>query len=155
MLAYANFSLPFILEVDACQNGLGAMLSQEQEGKVRPLTYTSRTLNRTEKRMPNYSSMKLEFLALKWAMAEKFREYLLGCKVIVWTDNNPWSNRVMVGSRVGSICLYHSGIDLDGPIEMLIPYQDNMSLREYPLWITFFQELQFQHDWSRLLARHQ
>lgn len=59
MLAYANFSLPFILEVDACQYRLGAVLSQEQEGKVRPLAYASRTLNRTEKRMPNYSSMKL------------------------------------------------------------------------------------------------
>ncbi len=92
LLAYANFSLPFILEVDACQNGLGAVLSQEQEGKVRPLAYASRTLSRAEKRMPNYSSMKLEFLALKWAMAEKFREYLLGHKCIVWTDNNPLSH---------------------------------------------------------------
>lgn len=92
VLAYADFSLPFILEVDACQNGLGAVLSQEQEGKVRPLAYASRTLSRAEKRMPNYSSMKLEFLALKWAMAEKFREYLLGHKCIVWTDNNPLSH---------------------------------------------------------------
>lgn len=39
VLAYDNFSLHFILEVDACQNGLGAVLSQEQEGKVRPLAY--------------------------------------------------------------------------------------------------------------------
>ncbi|XP_043999798.1 uncharacterized protein LOC122846747 [Gambusia affinis] len=39
--------------------------------------------------MANYSSMKLEFLALKWAMTEKFREYLLGQKCIVYTDNNP------------------------------------------------------------------
>ena len=28
--------------------------------------------------MKNYSSMKLELLALKWAIAEKFGEYLLG-----------------------------------------------------------------------------
>uniref|UniRef100_A0A3B3SEI7 Gypsy retrotransposon integrase-like protein 1 n=1 Tax=Paramormyrops kingsleyae TaxID=1676925 RepID=A0A3B3SEI7_9TELE len=41
--------------------------------------------------MQNYSSMKLEFLALKWAMTEKFREYLLGHKCIVYTDNNPLS----------------------------------------------------------------
>lgn len=37
----------------------------------------------------NDSSMKLEFLALKWAMTEKFQEYLLGHKSIVYTDNNP------------------------------------------------------------------
>ena len=42
--------------------------------------------------MANYSSMKLEFLALKWAMTEKFREYLLGNKCVVYTDNNPLSH---------------------------------------------------------------
>lgn len=42
--------------------------------------------------MQNYSSMKLEFLALKWAVAEKFREYLLGQKCLVYTDNNPLSH---------------------------------------------------------------
>lgn len=35
--------------------------------------------------------MHLEFLALKWAMAEKFQEYLLGHKCLVRTDNNPLS----------------------------------------------------------------
>lgn len=36
--------------------------------------------------------MKLEFLALKWAMMEKFREYLFGHKCVVFTDNNPLSH---------------------------------------------------------------
>ncbi len=40
----------------------------------------------------DYSSMKLEFLALKWAVAEKFREYLLGEMCLVYTDNNPLSH---------------------------------------------------------------
>ena len=38
-----------------------------------------------------YSSFKLEFLGLKWAMTEKFRSYLMGSKFIVYTDNNPLS----------------------------------------------------------------
>ena len=92
VLAYANFSLPFILEVDASLSGLGAVLSQEQDGKVRPVAYASRALSPSERNMPNYSSMKLEFLALKWAMTEKFREYLIGQKCVVWTDNNPLSH---------------------------------------------------------------
>lgn len=92
VLAYADFSLPFILEVDASYGGLGAVLSQEQGGKVRPIAYASRGLRPPERNMVNYSSMKLEFLALKWAMAEKFREYLLGHKCIVHTDNNPLSH---------------------------------------------------------------
>ena len=33
--------------------------------------------------------MKLELLALKWAVTEKFRTYLLGLKFEVFTDNNP------------------------------------------------------------------
>lgn len=92
VLAYADFTLPFILEVDASFSGLGAVLSQEQGGTVRPIAYASRSLRPTERNMNNYSSMKLEFLALKWAMAEKFREYLLGHKCVVFTDNNPLSH---------------------------------------------------------------
>lgn len=101
VLAYANFSLPFILEVDASYSGLGAVLSQEQDGKVRPVAYASRTLRPTEKNTSNYSSMKLEFMALKWAVTEKFREYLLGHRCIVYTDNNPLSH--LATAKLGAV----------------------------------------------------
>uniref|UniRef100_A0A8C5BVU7 Gypsy retrotransposon integrase-like protein 1 n=1 Tax=Gadus morhua TaxID=8049 RepID=A0A8C5BVU7_GADMO len=91
VLAYADFARPFILEIDASHSGLGAVLSQETDDGVRPVAYASRGLRPTERNMENYSSMKLEFLALKWAMGEKFREYLLGHKSVVFTDNNPLS----------------------------------------------------------------
>ena len=45
--------------------------------------------------------MKLEFLALKWAMADKFREYLLGHKCIVFTDNNPLSH--LSSAKLGAL----------------------------------------------------
>ena len=41
-----------------------------------------------ERSMCNYSSAKLELLALKWAVTEKFRDYLLGLQFQVYTDNN-------------------------------------------------------------------
>lgn len=41
VLAYADFDRPFILEIDASLVGLGAVLSQEFEGKVRPVAYAS------------------------------------------------------------------------------------------------------------------
>ena len=41
--------------------------------------------------MNNYSSMKLELLALKWAITEKFRDLLIGSEFVVYTDNNPLS----------------------------------------------------------------
>ena len=36
-----------------------------------------------------YPAHKLEFLGLKWAVVDKFREYLLGRRFHVLTDNNP------------------------------------------------------------------
>ncbi len=92
VLAYANFQKPFVLEVDASHGGLGAVLSQEMDGKLRPIAFASRGLRATERNMDNYSSFKLEFLALKWAVTEKFREYLLGHSFVGYTDNNPLSH---------------------------------------------------------------
>ena len=39
--------------------------------------------------MKDYSSAKIELLALKWSVCEKFKDYLLGSKFTVYTDNNP------------------------------------------------------------------
>ncbi|KAL2086104.1 hypothetical protein ACEWY4_017163 [Coilia grayii] len=91
ILGFADFSKPFILEIDASHAGLGAVLSQDHQGQKRPIAFASRGLHPPERNMQNYSSMKLELLALKWSVTEKFREYLLGAKFTVYTDNNPLS----------------------------------------------------------------
>ena len=39
--------------------------------------------------MRDYSSAKIELMALKWSVCEKFKDYLLGSKFTVFTDNNP------------------------------------------------------------------
>nr|KAG5696950.1 hypothetical protein BaRGS_015914 [Batillaria attramentaria] len=89
VLAYADFSKPFLVETDASHDGLSAVLSQVQDGKTRVIAYASRRLRPTERNEVLYSSMKLEFLAMKWAITEKFRHYLIGAKFSVITDNNP------------------------------------------------------------------
>ena len=62
-------------------------MSQEQEdGREAAIAYASRTLNKSEKR---YDPHKLEFLALKWAITDRFHGYLYGGKFDVYTDNNP------------------------------------------------------------------
>ena len=88
VLAYADFSKPFELHTDAATSaGLGAVLYQtDDEGRLRVISYASRTLSESERRYPAH---KLEFLALKWAVTEKFADYLRGAKFIVKTDNNP------------------------------------------------------------------
>ena len=50
------------------------------------IAYASRSLSKTEW---NYDAHKLEFLALKWSVTERFHEYLYGGKFDVYTDNNP------------------------------------------------------------------
>ena len=89
VLAFADFSKPFVVDVDASGKGLGAVLSQNIEDRTRVIAYGSRGLSSSEKNMDHYSSRKLELLALKWAITDKFRSYLLGSKFEVYTDNNP------------------------------------------------------------------
>lgn len=89
VLGYADFTRPFIVETDASNQGLGAVLYQQQKGEKRVIAYASRRLRNAERNDRNYSSMKVELLALKWAISEKFRGYLLGSKFTVLTDNNP------------------------------------------------------------------
>ena len=75
ILGYSDFSKPFVLHIDTSQEGLRAVLYQKQDGKMRVIGYGSRSLTKAEK---NYflHSGKLEFLALKWAIYEHFRDYL-------------------------------------------------------------------------------
>ena len=90
VLGYPDFSCPFKLEMDTSLQGLGAMLSQrDKTGTSHVITFASRSLQPSEQLMQNYSSAKLELLALKWTVTEKLRDYLLGSKFTVYTDNNP------------------------------------------------------------------
>lgn len=76
------------METDASQNGLGAILYQKQGEERRVIAYASQRLHNAERNDHNYSSMKLELLALRWVVVEKIRSYLLGSWFEVITDNN-------------------------------------------------------------------
>ena len=87
ILAYPDYQLPFVLPTDSSSEGLGAVLYQKQDGKLRVIAYASGSVSKSES---HYPAHKLEFLALKWAVCEKFHEYLSGSKTFeVYTDNNP------------------------------------------------------------------
>ena len=90
VFSYPDFSKEFVLETGALLKGLGAVLSQVGDnGKCHVIPYASRSLYPSERFMQNYSSSKLELLALKWAITETFWDDLLGSKFMVYTDNNP------------------------------------------------------------------
>lgn len=86
VLVFANSQLPYVLHVDACCEGLGGVLYQDQGQGLRPVAFVSRSLTPSER---NYPVHKLEFLALKWAVVDKLHDYLYGAKFEVQTDNNP------------------------------------------------------------------
>ena len=60
---------------------------QKQDGKMEHvIAYASRTFSKPER---NYDTHKLEFLALKWSITERFYEYLYDGHFEMYTDNNP------------------------------------------------------------------
>ena len=89
VMAYPDFEAPFFVNCDASGYGLGAVLYQNQGGVDRVISYASRTLSDAEKNYHLHSG-KLEFLALKWAVTERFTDYLkYGEPFDIYTDNNP------------------------------------------------------------------
>ena len=105
ILAYPNYSKKFVLETDASLKGLGTVLTQEDDdGNFCVISYASRTLKLYEHSMRNYSSAKLEVLALKWAMCEKFKDYLIGSWFTILTDNNPLTYVCMSRLGASQIC---------------------------------------------------
>jgi len=73
----------FILDTDASNDSIGAVLSQVQDGVERVIAYASRTLSRSER---NYCVTRRELLAIVY-FVKKFRMYLLGRHFLVRTDH--------------------------------------------------------------------
>ncbi|CAF1521526.1 unnamed protein product [Adineta ricciae] len=82
IMATPNFNEPFILELDACEYGLGAVLAQEYDKRKFVIAYASRTLSTSER---NYSATEREALAIVWA-TQHFRPYLEGTKIYIRSD---------------------------------------------------------------------
>ncbi len=86
VLRALDFGCPFLLQTDASDAGLGAVLSQVQEGEEHPVLFISRKLTKAER---NYATVEKEALAVKWAVLE-LRYYLLGRKFTLITDHAPF-----------------------------------------------------------------
>ncbi|MGL5706847.1 MAG: reverse transcriptase domain-containing protein [Aeromonas sp.] len=87
VLAFPNLNIgagEFILDTDASDTGIGAVLSQKDEtGLERVISYASRALTKAER---NYSTTRRELLALVHYI-KHFRHYLLGRKFFARTDH--------------------------------------------------------------------
>ena len=83
VLSYPNFDLPFQLDTDASDSGIGAVLSQTYDGKERVVAYASRALSKAEKR---YSVTRRELLAVV-TFIRHFKYYLYGRRFLLRTDH--------------------------------------------------------------------
>ncbi len=92
LLHSPDFSLPFLLQTDASDRGLGAVLTQEIGGEERPVLYINRKLS---KRETMYSTIEKECLAIRWAVLT-LRYYLLGREFTLCSDHAPlqWLHRM-------------------------------------------------------------
>lgn len=82
-LKMPDFSKPFTLVTDASDIALGAVLSQMDAGRERPIAYAKRVLNNAER---NYSTIEREFLGLVWAVTQ-YKTYLYGRKFTIMTNH--------------------------------------------------------------------
>jgi len=78
-----DWNLPFEIMCDASDYAIGAVLGQKKEGKHYVISYASKTLGGATL---NYTTTEKEFLAVVYAL-DKFKPYLLGSEVIVFTDH--------------------------------------------------------------------
>ena len=78
-----NWTLSFEIMCDASNYAIGAILGQRNDKKSHVIYYTSKTLNEAPM---NYSTTKKELLVVVFAL-DKFRSYILGSFVVVFTDH--------------------------------------------------------------------
>lgn len=75
----------FVLRTDASDRSVGAVLLQEKDGTLHPVSYASRTLSPRESK---YSTVERECLALVWAV-RKYHLFLCGRRFVLQTDHQP------------------------------------------------------------------
>lgn len=85
VLANPDFERPYLLHTDASELGMGAVLSQVQNGEEKPIAFASQHFTVREKK---YSTIEKEAAAIVWAM-NKFHVYLYGAKFRILSDHQP------------------------------------------------------------------
>ena len=83
ILQSPNWDLPFEIMCDASDFAVGAVLGQRIDKKPTAICYASKTLADAQL---NYTTTEKELLAVVFAL-EKFRPYILGSKIIVYTEH--------------------------------------------------------------------
>lgn len=84
VLSYPDPNKTFILDTDASDAGIGAVLSQVEGGREGVIAHASRALTKQERK---YATTKKELLSMV-TFIKYFKHYLLGKEFVLWTDHN-------------------------------------------------------------------
>jgi len=98
ILPHPRFDLPFVVDSDASDVGLGAVLSQVVDGAERPIMFASRRIQPAESK---WHIREKEALGLIFAL-ETFRHFLLGSEFTVRTDHR--SLEWLMNAKTGRLC---------------------------------------------------
>ena len=113
VLHHPRFDLPWIVDADASDQGLGSCLSQVVDGLERPVAFASRRLQPAERK---WHIREKEALGIVWAL-ETFRHYLLGAKFIVRTDHS--SLQWLKNAKSGRLCRWALRLAEFGDFEII------------------------------------
>ena len=83
ILGYPNDTDPYTLTTDASSFGIGAIISQRQQGGERVIAYASKTISKSQR---NFSPTKRELFAIVY-FTQHFRNYHMGQKFLIVTDH--------------------------------------------------------------------
>ena len=116
IMAYPSDDGDYLLDCDACDVSIGAVLSIVKDSRERVVAYGSRTLNRAER---NYCVTDRECLAVKY-FCEHYKHYLLGREFAVRTDHQALKWLFSMKEPKGRIARW---------IEALSPFNFSISYR--------------------------
>ncbi|RVW12780.1 Retrovirus-related Pol polyprotein from transposon 17.6 [Vitis vinifera] len=121
-----NWQLPFEVMCDASDFAIGAVLGQREDGKPYVIYYASKTLNEAQR---NYTTTEKELLAVVFAL-DKFRAYLVGSFIIVFTDHSALKYLLTKQDAKARLAIAHNSHVL--PINDDFPEESLMLLEKTP-----------------------
>ncbi|RVX11388.1 Retrovirus-related Pol polyprotein from transposon 17.6 [Vitis vinifera] len=105
-----NWQLPFEVMCDASDFAIGVVLGQREDGKPYVIYYASKTLNEAQR---NYTTTEKELLAVVFAL-DKFRAYLVGFFIIVFTDHSALKDKKgvenVVADHLSRLAIAHNSM---------------------------------------------
>jgi len=97
----------YYLDTDASDRGLGAVLSQNQDGREAVLAYSSRVLSKAER---NYDVTRRELLAVVFGL-KAYRQYLLGRHFVIRTDHSALQSLRRTPEPIGQQARWQSFVE--------------------------------------------